>query len=138
MRRRRAGMPNSNKQASAAPPAAYQGFPRSMGRTKAPLVAAVVRTVSVPVPAVAPVMLTGDVCAEAEGGGIRSPAWAGSKSRGKATFPVKPPLGVTVIVDVLPLVAPGELMEMAPPLVRANELAAQSRLRHGRGLSDCA
>ena len=92
-----------------------------MGRTKAPLVAAVVRTVSVPVPAVVPVMLTGDVVPKLNVG--RSEAAAGLVVRAavNATLPVKPPLGVTVIVEMLPLVPPGALMVIAPPLVRAKE-----------------
>jgi len=36
-----------------------------------------------------------------------------------ATVPVNPPEGVTVIVEVLPLVAPGATV-IWPPLVRAN------------------
>ena len=95
-----------------------------MGRTKAPLVAAVVRTESVPVPAVVPVMLTGDVVPKLNVGGSEAPAGLVVRAAVNATLPVKPPLGVTVIVEVLPVAAPGELMVMAPPLVRANEAGA--------------
>lgn len=94
-----------------------------MGRTKAPLVAAVVRTVSVPVPAVVPIMLTGDVVPKLNVGGFEAPEGLVVRAAVKATLPVKPPLGVIVIVEVLPLVAPG-FTAMAPPLVRPNEAGA--------------
>ena len=57
--RRRAGIPKSNRQASAAPLAAYQGAPGRFGQDKALLVAAVVVMVRVAVPELVPAMLTG-------------------------------------------------------------------------------
>jgi hypothetical protein len=38
-----------------------------------------------------------------------------------ATLPVKPPLGVTVIVEVLPVVAPGATVTAAPPIVKLGD-----------------
>jgi hypothetical protein len=46
-----AGTPKRLRQASVAPLAAYQKTPQALGRTHAPVVAAVVDTLSVPVPA---------------------------------------------------------------------------------------
>jgi hypothetical protein len=118
-RRRRTGMPMNNKQARVAPPAAYQGAPLDLGRAKAAVVAAVVVTVKVPVPAEASVMLTGVVAPKLKVGRSVAPAGLVAIAAVRATLPVRPPLGVTVIVAVLPVVAPGELMVMAPLLVNA-------------------
>ena len=117
-RRRRAGMPKNNKQANAAPPAAYHGTPRPLGRTSAAVVAAVVETVRVPVPFDAPVMLTGEVVPKLKVGGSVAPDGLFARTAVRATLPVNPPLGVTVMVAVLPVVAPGELMVMAPLFVK--------------------
>ncbi len=102
------------------PPAAYQGVPRDLaglGLTNAPLVAAVVVTVRVPVPFEAPVMLTGDVAPKLNVGGSVAPLGLDARAAVSVTLPVNPPLGMTVMVVVLPVVAPGELMVIAPPLV---------------------
>jgi hypothetical protein len=77
-----------------------------------------------PVPGDPPVMLTGDVMPKLNVGGSEAPAGLVVRAAVKVTPPVKPPLGVTVIVEVLPVAAPGELMVMAPPLVRANDAGA--------------
>lgn len=118
-RRRRAGMTKKMRQANVAPLAAYQGTSLDFGLTEAAVVAAVLDTVSVPVPAVTPVMLTGDVVPKLKVGRSVAPVGLVAIDAAKATLPVKPPLGVTVIVAVLPVVAPGELMVMAPLLVNA-------------------
>ena len=112
-------MPKNNKQANAAPPAAYHCVPLDFGRTKAPVVAAVVETVSVPVPFDAPVMLTGEVEPKLKVGGSVAPDGLFARTALRATLPVNPPLGMTVMVAVLPVVAPGELMVMGPLLVSA-------------------
>src|ERR1039458_8417159 len=108
-------MPKKIRQASVAPPAAYQGVPRSLGRTKAEVVAAVVATVSVEVCAVAPLMVT-------EAGErlhvAGSLAATGLTAQVRATAPVSPFEGVTVIVELLPVVAPGTTV-MLPLLVKA-------------------
>jgi hypothetical protein len=81
-------------------------------------VAAVVLIVSVDVPAPAAVMLTG-VALKLKVGRSVAPEGLVAIAAVRATLPVKPPLGVTVMVVVLPVVAPGGLMVIAPPLVRA-------------------
>ena len=90
-----------------------------LGRTKAAVVAAVVDTVKVPVPADAPVMLTGVVAPKLKVGGSMAPSGLEVTAAVRLTFPVKPPLGITLIVVVFPVVAPGELIVIAPLLVKA-------------------
>jgi hypothetical protein len=88
-----------------------------LGRTNVPVVAAAVVTVRVPVPFEAPVMLTGDVAPKLKVGGSVAPDGLDATAAVRVTLPVNSPLGITVMVVVLPVVAPGELMVMAPPLV---------------------
>jgi hypothetical protein len=116
-RRRRAGRPKSTKQARVTPPVAYQGTRRIFGGAKLLVVAAVVETVRVPVAEEAPVMSTGDVVPKLKVGESTAPSGLDARAAVRVTFPVKPPLGMTLIVVVLPVVVPGELMVMAPPLV---------------------
>jgi len=71
--------------------------------------------VSVAVPAATPVILTGLVEPKLSVGGSCAPAGLDVKAAVKATLPVKPPLGFTLIVEVFPVVAPGLLMETAVP-----------------------
>ena len=81
--------------------------------------AAVVETVRVPL--AAPLaMVTGDVEPKLKVGGSTALAGLVARTAVRATLPVNPPLGVTVIVVVFPLLAPGELMVIAPLLVSAN------------------
>ena len=86
-----------------------------MGWNRDALVAAVVKMVSIAVPAVVPVMPTGVVEPKLKVGGYCAPAGLEVTAAVNATLPVKPPAGVTVIVDVFPVVAPGET-ETAVPL----------------------
>lgn len=90
-----------------------------MGRSKAAVVAAVVVKVRVDVPAEAPVIET-EAGESAQVAGAL--AAAGATVQVSATAPVNPPDGVTVMVEVLPVVAPG-LTAMLPPFVRANAAA---------------
>ena len=90
-----------------------------MGRgagTRAPVVAAVVVTVNVPA-AAAPVIFTGDVEPKLKVGASAAPLGLVARAAVRVTLPVNPPLGVTVMVVVLLVVAPGELMVIAPPLL---------------------
>lgn len=105
--RRRAGMPKSSRQASVAPPAVYQGTTECLGCTSAELVAAVVVMVRVAVPAVVPVMVTGLVKPKLSVGGSTEPDGPVVIAAVNVTLPVKPLTGVTVIVDVLPVIEPG-------------------------------
>jgi len=113
--RRRAGMPMSRMQASAAPPSVCHGNPWCSGLYSKALVAAVVEMVRVAVPELVPVMLTGVVEPKLKVGGYCAPAGLEVMAAVSATLPVKPPKGVTEIVEVLPEVAPGAT-EAAVPL----------------------
>ena len=86
-----------------------------VGWFTAAVVAAVVVRVSEEVCAVVPLIVTeaGESAQVAE-----SLAAAGVMAQVRATAPVNPPEGVTLIVEVLPVVAPG-LAVMFPLLVRA-------------------
>ena len=72
---------------------------------------------SVDVCAVAPLMVT-EVGDRAQVAGLL--AAVGVIAQVRATAPVNPPEGVTLIVEVLPVLAPAAT-EMAPLLVRAKE-----------------
>lgn len=109
-------------QASAVP------LPRQgrMGRARVALVAATVEMVSVAVPAAALERVTGLVDPKLSSGSsaeaLEGPPAMAAVS---VTLPVKPPLGVTVIVEVLPVVAPGAAMVTAvPPTVKLGTMAA--------------
>jgi hypothetical protein len=90
-----------------------------LGRTREALEDAVVLMVSVAVPAVAPVILTGLVEPKLNVGGYWAPDGLEVIAAVSATFPVKPPAGVTVIVDVFPVVTPG--VTVTAVLLKANE-----------------
>ena len=79
--------------------------------------AAVVVMVRVAVPAAVPIMLTGLVEPKLRVGGYCAPTGLEVTAAVSATLPVKPPLGVTVIVEVLPVVAPGERDTAVPAKV---------------------
>ena len=108
-------MARNSTHAKLEPPAAYQGIPLRLGRSNAAVVAAVVATVSIDVLAVAPLIAT-EAGESAQVAG--SFAAAGAMAQVRATAPVKPPDGVTLIVEELPVVAPG-ITVMFPLLVRA-------------------
>ena len=117
-------MPKRRIPAKAAPPAAYQGTPLCLGRTRAALVAAVVVIVSVAVPAEVPVMLTGLVEPKLKVGGYCAPVGLEVTAAVSATLPVKPPVGVTVMAEVFPVVAPGETVTAVPLIVKLGMTAA--------------
>jgi len=110
----------SSTQASVPPPTAYQGAgtPPDLGWSgwlSAALVAAVVMIVSVEVCAVAPEIVT-DVGERLHVAG--SLAAVGLTAQLKLTAPLNPFAPVVLIVDLLPIVAPG-LTVMFPLLLRA-------------------
>ena len=109
--RRRLGTPKKNSNASTAPP--VDGQKSLRGVLKA--VAAVVPTDSVEVTAVAPEMVTDSGERAHDAGSL---AAVGAMAQVRLTVPVNPPDGVTVMVDVLPVVAPFAT-EMLPLLPRA-------------------
>jgi hypothetical protein len=96
-------MPKSSKQESVAPPAAYQGTPGRLGWINSPLVAAVVVMVRVAVCAVVPVIVTA-VGAKLHAAG--SFAATGVMVQPRLTVPIYPFDGVTVMIEVFPVVAP--------------------------------
>ena len=114
-------MPKNRTPAKAAPLAAYQGTPLRLGRARAALVAAVVVMVSVAVPADVPVMLTGLVEPKLKAGGYWAPVGLEVTAAVSVTLPVKPPTGVTVIVEVFPAVAPGETVTAVPLTVNPGD-----------------
>ena len=77
-----------------------------------------VEIVSVAVPIVAPAMLTGLVEPKLKVGGYWAPVGLEVTTAVSATAPVKPPVGVTVIVDVLPVAAPRETVTAVPLIVK--------------------
>ena len=81
--------------------------------------ASVVETVSVAVPAAAPVMLTGLVEPKLRVGGLTAPDGLEVIAAVNATLPVNPPLGVTVIVEVFPVAAPGATVTAVPLMVKS-------------------
>ena len=89
-----------------------------MGGKRAALVAAVVVMVSVALPAETPVMLTGVVEPKLRVGGSCAPVGPEVMAAVNATEPVNSPLGVTVIVDWLPVVAPGVSVTAVPLTVK--------------------
>ena len=78
------------------------------------VVEAVVAMVSVAVPAVALVMLTGLVDPKLSVGGSMAPVGLVASTAVRVTLPVNPPAGVSVMEEVLPVVAPGATETAVP------------------------
>ena len=93
-------------------------LPGSCGTVNALLVAAVVEIVRVAVPAAVPVMYTGEVEPKLKVGKSEAPDGLEEIVAVRAILPVKPPAGVMVIVDVLPLDAPGATVTDVPVSVK--------------------
>jgi hypothetical protein len=87
------------------------------------VLAAVVDTVSVPEPAPAPLMTTGEVVPKLGTGRLTAPLGLDVTAAVNATLPVNPPLGVTVIVVLFPVVAPFATVSEATPGVSPNPAA---------------
>jgi hypothetical protein len=121
-------MPNSNRQANATPPAADHGTPGRLGKARAELVGAVVEMVRVAVPAVAPSMLTGLVEPKLKVGGYWAPVGLEVTAAVSVTLPVKPPAGVTVIVEVLPDAAPGDTESAVPVTAKVGFTGAATEI----------
>lgn len=111
--RRRPGTPKKKTSARVAPPPRKNLF---KGVARALVVEAVVATVKVAVAAVAPLMVTDEPTVHV--GGSLGLVMDVVTAHDRFTAPVKPPPGVTVIVDVLPVVAP-ETTVILPLLVSA-------------------
>lgn len=116
--RRRAGMPMSRMQAKAAPPPAYHGTLWRVEEVAEQPMACVVVMVRLAVPAVAPAMLTGVVEPKLKVGGFTAPAGPEVTAAVSATLPVKPPDGVTVMMEMFPVVAPAVTVTAVPVTVK--------------------
>jgi hypothetical protein len=116
--RRRTGMQKSRRQASADPPVAYQRPKGRAGYSTALLVFAVVEKVSVAVAALSPVMLTGLLEPKLKTGEYSAPEGLEVIAAVSATLPLNPPVGITVMVEVFPVVAPGETVTVAPLIAK--------------------
>ena len=101
-----------------APPAAYHGTPGRLGYASEAVVGAVVEMVRVAGTPVVPVMLTGLVEPKLQVGGFTAPAGLEVMAAASVTLPVKPPTGVTVMVDVFPEDAPAATETAVPVSVR--------------------
>jgi hypothetical protein len=102
----------------------YQPVLDPLGNRSALDVGAVLEIVSVAVPAVALVILTGVVEPKLNVGGSWAPVGLDVTAAVSATLPVNPPLGVTVMVDVLPVVAPGLNVTAEPVIATLGGIAA--------------
>ena len=87
---------------------------------------AVVTIVRVPVPTGLPVMLTGLVELKLRVGGTTAPLGLVVTTAVRATLPVKPPVGVRVIVEVFPVVAPAVTLML--PLLLSVKLGVGATL----------
>jgi len=82
----------------------------------------VVVTVRVAVPAALPVMLRGLVELKLKVGSAKAPLGLVVRAAVRVTLPVKPPFGVTVIAEVLPVVAPGLTLTAVPLTVKLGDV----------------
>jgi hypothetical protein len=89
-----------------------------LGKARVELVGAVVEMVRVAVPAVPLLMFTGLVEPKLKVGGYSAAVGLEVTAAVIVTLPVKPPDGVTEIVEVLPDVAPGETETAVPVTVK--------------------
>ena len=110
--RLRLGITNRDKLASTAPLPPYHE-PRlgtSLNEVQAFVELAVVAMVKVPVAAALLEISSGLVELKLKVGGITAPLGLVVRTAVRITLPVKPPVGVTVIVEVLPVVAPAAML----------------------------
>jgi hypothetical protein len=101
------GTTKNSANAKLAELAMYQRTAGCLGFTRDALVGAVVVMVTVAVAAEVPEMLTGFVDPKLKVGPYWAPFGLEVTMAENVTFPVKPPAGVTVMVEVFPVVAPG-------------------------------
>ena len=82
---------------------------------------AVVAMVRVPVTGVLPPIVKGLVELKLNVGGTEAPLGLVVRAAVRVTLPVKPPIGVTVIVEVLPVVAPATMLTAVPLIVKSGD-----------------
>src|SRR5208282_296196 len=118
--RRRAGIPIASRQAKMAPAPERQGRlgVSRFDELQPPPALAVVEMVRVALPALALVRLTGVVVPKLRVGGFVAPLGPDVTDAVSATSPVNPPEGVTVMVDVFPVVAPGATLTDVPLILK--------------------
>ena len=116
--RRRADMPKSIKQARIAPPPVYQGTSRCVCRAWPQTTGAVVVMVSVAVPALVLEIFTVPVEPKLSVGGSTAPLGLEVTATVNVTLPVKPLAGVTEMVEVFPVVAPGRTVTAVPLIMK--------------------
>jgi hypothetical protein len=105
-------IPNSITQANTAPPLVFHGKfgPFELAAEHVPELEAVVEMVRTAEPGVAPLNVTGLVVAKLNTGGSAAFAGVLVAEAIKVTLPVNPPIGVIVIAEVFPVVAPGAML----------------------------
>jgi len=121
--RLRLGITKRNKLASTAPLPAYHE-PRlgtSLNEVQAFEELAVVAIVKVPVAAALPEIARGLVELKLRVGGSVTPLGLVVRAAVRVTLPVKPPVGVTVIVEVSPVVAPAAMLSGVPVTVKLGD-----------------
>ena len=87
-----------------------------MGYVNAALLAAVVEIVRVATPDAVPLTLTELVDPKLNVGRYWAPVGLEVRFAASATLPLNPPVGVTEMVDVFPVVAPGATVTVVPPI----------------------
>jgi hypothetical protein len=121
--RLRLGITNRDKLASATPLPAYHE-PRlgtSLNEVQAFEELAVVAMVKVPVAAALPEIVRRLVELKLKVGGVVTPLGPLVRAAVRVTLPVKPPVGVTVIVEVLPVAAPAAMLTGVPLAVKLGD-----------------
>jgi len=115
--RRLRGTARSRIAASEAPPGMIHGFSRRPSLLDVHPPPPLVVMVNVAVPAPVPVMFAGVVEPKLSVGKSIAPTGSDVIAAASETLPVKPPVGVTVMLEVLPLVAPGSRPTGVPVMV---------------------
>jgi hypothetical protein len=114
----RARRPRNRKQVSNEDTPAELAFPGCPESSNAELPVGVVETVRTAVVGPDPVIVTGLVDPKLNVGGSWAPEGAEAMSAVRTTVPVKPSVGVMVMVEVLPVVAPGRTAMGVAPTVK--------------------
>ena len=121
--RRRAGIQQSSTQTRTALPSAYEGSLRfvELAVVQPPGMAACVEMVRAAVPALTPVMSTVLTEPKLKVGRDTAPDGLLVRAALSVTMPVKPFAGVTMIVAVLPVTAPGAIVTAMPLMEKEGE-----------------
>jgi hypothetical protein len=117
-------MKKRNKPARAVPPPAYHEFPLGirLNATQGFEELAVVTIVRVAVAAALSPRVRGPVELKLKVGNTVAPLGLVVKAAVRDIPPVKPPVGVTVIVEVFPVVAPATMLTGVPLIVKLEDV----------------